>query len=518
MIRNSLSKAIILGLLFVLASFFAGANSKVSNGAKPNVVIIIANDLGIGDLGVYGQQKIETPNIDALAKQGVRFTNFYSGAPSDAPSLAILLTGKHAGKSAIRGTDEWMERGPATNYVKVLLDSTLEGQRPLPVGEETIADMLKMNGYSTGIFGLWSLGSAISVGSPLNHGFDEFYGYSCLRQAQTYYPKYLWKNGQKVSMDNALVFPNMKLPKNADPNDPANYSIYTLDHYAPDSTLGASLRFIDSHKDKPFFMVYSSLLAKGPLQVPLQTLIRKYERKFLEETPYQGYFGGYPNRTPRATFAAMVTYFDMQVGAIVDSLKAKGVYDNTLIVFVSDNGPTSANGVDAAFFESAGKYPVSSTKGKDYLYESGIRVPFFVVWPHVINPDKVVEQSAISYDILPTIADILRIERPGNTDGISILPTLLGDNQEEQHDYFYWENSDNTAHQAIVVGKWKLIGKNMTFEEPDFELYDLSVDPYESNNVAADNSGVVEQLKGLMKKVRTVPAYDCFKLKYYGDK
>lgn len=498
-----------LGIL--LPAINAGAQERPKS--KPNIVIILANDLGIGTLGVYGQAKIETPNIDALAAEGMRFKNFYSGSPSDAPSLGIWLTGKHAGNAAIRGTDEWLERGPTTNYVKVLADSSLEGQRPLPVGEETIADILKMNGYTTGAFGIWGLGSAISEGSPLNHGFDTFYGYTCLRQAQTYYPKYLWSNSRKVNMDNALVFPNMKLAGNADPNKEENYMMYTLDNYAPDSIFIHTLRYIDSQsKQQPFFLLYASPLAKGPLQLSDKSLVRRYERKFLEEPPYLGNSGGYPCRTPRATYAAIVTYFDRQVGQIVDELKQKGLYDNTIIIFASDNGATLTNGIDASYFEAAGPYAVSNTRGKDYLFESGIRVPFFVVWPGMIDPKQVSEQQAISYDILPTITEVVGLERPSYTDGISILPTLLGKEQDEQHDYLYWENSDNTAHQAVKMGKWKLIGRNMSFVEPDYELYDMSEDPTETKNVAADNPAVVDQLKALMQRARKKPMYSSFYL------
>ena len=483
---------------------------------KPNIVVVLASDLGYGDLGIYGQTKIETPNIDRLAAQGIRFTNFYSGSSSFAPSQCVLLTGKHAGKTFIRGTDEWAERGSVMNYVKVLMDSTLEGQRPMPQGEETIANILKNGGYATGAVGLWGLGSAISEGSPLDHGFDTFYGYSCLRQAQTYYPKYLWKDRRKVSMDNALVFPNLKLPSAADPYKEETYSTYTLEHYAPDTLLNEALKFVDANKSKPFFLFYSAQLPQGPLQAP-QDLVKRYRLRFGEEEPYLGLSGGYPNRTPRATYAAMVSYLDEQVGKLVEKLKADGIYDNTIIIFTSANGATTTAGVDGNFFESAGQYPLGKGRGKGSLFESGIKVPFFVVWPAAIAPNQTSDQLAIGYDIAPTIAQMADIQKSDYADGISLLPTLKGNPQQEQHEYLYWENTDNLMHVAIREGKWKFIGRNMSYDEPYFELYDLSADPTESTDVSEENPEVVCKLIDMLLKARTSPNIPCFKIKYFED-
>jgi len=506
-----------LGATIILPQIvFAVKPADSTKLVKPNIVVILASDLGYGDLGVYGQTKIETPNIDKLAAQGIRFTNFYSGSSSFAPSLCVLLTGKHAGKAAIRGTDEWAERGSVMNYVKVLQDSTLEGQRPLPKGEETIADILKNAGYATGAMGLWGLGSAISEGAPTNHGFDTFFGYTCLRQAQTYYPKYLWRNNRKVSMDNALVFPNQKLPATADPNKEESYAFYTLDSYAPDVMLGEALKFVEASKAAPFFMLYSAQLPQAPLQVPL-SYVKKYQRKFGEEAPYLGLNGGSPNRTPRATYAAMVSYLDQQVGRLVEKLKEQGVYENTIIIITSASGAAATSGIDGAYFESAGLYPLGKNRGEGYLYESGIKVPLVVVWPSGIASNQITDQLAVGYDIVPTIASLLGVGKPSYADGISMLPTLLGNHQDEQHDCIYWENADNCGHIALRAGKWKLLGRNMCYDEPMFELYDLSVDPTESTDVSAENPSVVLQLVDMMLKARTNPAVQSFKLKYLED-
>jgi len=483
---------------------------------KPNIVVVLASDLGYGDLGVYGQSKIETPNIDRLASQGARFTNFYSGSSSFAPSLCSMLTGKHVGKAAIRGTDEWVERGSVMNYVKVLMDSTLEGQRPMPLGEETIANRVRERGYVTGTVGLWGLGSATTQGSPLLHGFDSFYGYTCLRQAQTYYPKYLWRNDSKVSMDNALVFPNMKLPTNADPYKDESYLSYTLEHYAPDSILMAALRFVEVNKSNPFFLLYSAQLPQAPLQVP-QERVRRYRLKFGEEEPYLGLNGGCPNRTPRATYAAMVSYLDDQVGMLVEKLKAEGVYDNTIIIFTSATGAASQSGVDGAFFESAGKHPLGKGRGSGFLFESGIKVPMIAVWPSVIAPNQVVDQIGIGYDVFSTLADVAGVDSVASGDGISLLPVLEGKPQENQHEYLYWENADNLGHIALRMGKWKLLGRNMSYDEPYFELYDLEADPEENNDVSEQNPDVVCRMVDLILNARTSPSISSFKLRYLED-
>lgn len=481
--------------------------------AKPNIVVILASELGYADLGAYGQTKIETPNIDKLAAQGMRFTNFYSPSSSFAPSLCSMLTGKHVGKAAIRGTDEWTERGSVMNYVKVLMDSTLEGQRPMPKDEQTVASALKGSGYSTAFVGLWGLGSAVSEGSPLEHGFDSFYGYSCTRQAETYYPKYLWRDRQKVSMDNALVFPNMKLPANADPTSKDSYISYTLDHYAPDSTLGAALRFVDANRTKPFFLFYSAQLPQSPLQVPASE-VGRYQIRFGAEEPYLGLMGGCPNRTPRATFAAMVSYLDKQVGLLVDKLKADGVFDNTIIILTSATGANANSGVDYDFFKCAGELPLGDERGRGYLFESGIKVPLIVAWPAVVAPNQTIDHLAVGYDIASTITEVTGASPLSDGDGISMKPLFDGSRQMDAHDFVYWENTDNLGHVAIRSGKWKLIGRNMSFDEPYFELYDLSADPAESVDVSEQNPDVVSNLVDLLVKARTSPQIPCFKMNY----
>jgi arylsulfatase len=505
-----------------LLLYIASANAQdpqqapAAKAKQPNIVVVLASDLGYGDIGAYGQTKIETPNIDELALRGVKLTNFYSGSSSLAPSLCVLLTGKNAGRSAIRGTDEWAERGSVMNYVKVLQDSTLEGQRPMPASEQTIASLLKSKGYRTAVVGLWGLGSAVSEGAPLKHGFDYFYGYSCLRQAQLYYPKHLWENSHRVKMDNALVFPNLKLPSGADPYNKQSYAAYTLDHYAPDSILSHALSFVGQNDERPFFLLYSAQLPQAPLQNP-KKFVESYARKLGDEEPYLGLNGGYPNRTPRATYAAMVSYLDEQVGKLVEELKQKGVYENTLIVVTSASGAATQAGVDGEYFNSAGIYPLGKGRGKGYLFESGIRVPFIASWPSVIAPNTTNQQVAVGYDLYPTLAEIVGATPTSETDGISILPALLGNHQEEQHDYLYWENADNYGHIAVRAGKWKLLARNLSYDEPYFELYDLENDPREMEDISEQNPTIVYQLVDMIFKARKSPEIAAFKLRYLED-
>ena len=230
------------------------ANSSHEKKQKPNIIYILADDLGYGDLGVYGQKKIETPNIDELAKEGMKFTQHYAGAPVCAPSRSVLLTGKHLGHSLVRGNDEWAKRGKVWNYRAVIADSTLEGQFPIPAGTVTIGRLLQQGGYKTAVVGKWGLGAPQTDGVPNKQGFDYFFGYNCQRQAHTYYPVHLWENDHRVHLDNDTVAPSTRFSKDADPYDLANYAPYTLKEYSPELMFGRITRFVDENKDKPFFL------------------------------------------------------------------------------------------------------------------------------------------------------------------------------------------------------------------------------------------------------------------------
>ncbi len=331
---------------------------------QPNIVFIVADDLGYGELGSYGQQHIRTPNLDRLAADGTRFTNHYSGSPVCAPSRAVLLTGLHTGHAYIRDNDEMPERGD------VWRDLSLEGQRPLLQGTRTIGSMLQEAGYPTGAVGKWGLGGPGSTGEPNKLGFDHWYGYLDQRMAHNYYPIHLWRNGEKDILEgNEYFHPHQRLPEDADPTDPASYTPYTGTQYSMDRMAEEALQFIRDNKDNPFFLYLPFTIPHVSLQVPEESL-EEY-LGVLPDTPYRGEKGYLPHRAPRAAYAAMITRMDREIGRIMTLLEELQLADNTVIMFTSDNGPTFNGGTDSEFFNSAG--PLRGLKTE--IYEGGIRVP-----------------------------------------------------------------------------------------------------------------------------------------------
>ena len=501
-----------LAIILVMMQACAGSDEKIET--KPNIIYILADDLGYGELGIYGQQIIETPNIDILGGGGMKFTQHYTGAPVCAPARCVLLTGKHTGHAYVRGNDEWGARGDVWNYQAMFDDPGLEGQRPIPDSIVTVAEVLKSAGYKTGIVGKWGLGAPGTEGVPNKQGFDFFYGYNCQRQAHTYYPMHLWKNEERVLLNNKMVAPHSHLPEGADPDDPESYANFSLTDFAPDLMHEEALKFMDQNRDRPFFLYYASPVPHLPLQAP-RRWVDYYKKKLGEEKPFaQGRY--FPNQTPRATYAAMISYLDEQVGDLVKKLKEIGVYENTLIIFTSDNGPTYTGGVDASFFDSAKPFKSEYGWGKGFVHEGGIRVPMIASWANKIKPGSQSNHISAFYDVLPTLCDILDLPKPENTDGISFLPTLL-EKPQDQHEYLYWEFPANTGQQAVRMGKWKAIRKNLFEGEMDIALYDLEADPGEQNNVAANHPQVIKRMKTIMRNARTTPLTDVFKLAALGD-
>ena len=506
-------------LLICIAGFCLLACKKDrKRNSKPNVVYILADDLGYGELGVYGQKKIKTPNIDALAAKGMLFTQHYSGSPVCAPSRYMLLTGKHSGHAKIRGNDEWASRGDVWNYAKAVQDPNLEGQRPISPKTPNVAKLFKKAGYTTAIIGKWGLGAPNTEGIPNNVGFDFFYGYNCQRQAHQLYPKHLWKNREKEWLNNELVPSHSSLDKGADPYDIASYKKFEQKDYAPQKMQTEALRFIESNKDNRFFLYYASPLPHLPLQIP-QSYTQKYVKEFGEEEPYKG--GGYfPNRYPKAAYAAMISYLDAQVGELVKKLKSLGIYKNTLIIFTSDNGPTyNIGGVDAAYFNSTGIFSNTYGRTKGFVYEGGIRVPMIATWEGHIKAGSRTDHISAFWDVLPTVADLLGVPKPEHIDGKSFLPTLVNEpNKQAQHPFLYWEFPAYKGQQAVRMGKYKGIRKDIFKGNMSIELYDLSKDPAEQNNIAAQNPEVVDQIRDIMQKEHTNPVIERFKMKPLGDK
>jgi arylsulfatase len=497
----------ILPVLLML-SFFSYSNAQTNN-AKPNIVYILADDLGYGELGCYGQQKIETPNIDALAKEGKRFTQHYA-FPVCAPSRYSLLTGIHSGKAYIRGNDEWGERGHVWDFKAMEENPFLEGQLPIPDSTLTVAEVLKKQGYTTALTGKWGLGAPFTAGLPNKQGFDHFYGFICQRQDHTYYPGHLWENEMRVPLNNKIVDPQIHFPKNMDSLDEKNYAIYQQQDYAPDFLIKDVLNFIDKNSDRPFFLFYASPLPHASLQAP-KKWVDYYHKKFGDEPPYPG--GNYfPCRYPNATYAAMVSTLDEQVGEIVRELKAKNIYDNTIIIFCSDNGPSGEGGNDPDFFNSGGPFKSGYGWGKGFLFEGGIRVPFIVSWPGKIKAGSASDMVSANIDLMPTICDLLKIKSPKNMDGISILPEILGKPQTQQHPYLYWEFPGYNGQVAVRMGKWKGIIFNIAHGNLQWQLYDLESDIREQHDVAKQHPEIIQQLDAIVKKEHHTPEVKRFLL------
>lgn len=451
--------------------------------AKPNVVFILADDLGYGDLGFLGQKYIETPHIDRLASEGMFFTQHYSGAPVCAPSRSSLLTGLHTGHTPVRGNFE----------VKP------EGQFPMPDTLLTLSKVFKDAGYVTGAFGKWGLGFIDTSGDPSKQGFDLFYGYNCQRYAHRYFPAYLWKNQEKI------ILPG---------NDWSNKVTY-----APDLIQEKTLEFLEDNKDKPFFLFMPIVMPHAELAAPDDEILQKYRSKFGDEIPHVGGKGsdygpemvipGYQSAAyPHATFAAMVERTDRYVGEVMAKLDELGLDENTIVIFTSDNGAHQEGGADPDFFDSNGVF-----RGyKRDLYEGGIHVPLIVKWPGKIKPASNSSHVSAFWDWLPTFAEIVGQPKPEDIDGVSFLPTLLGASGQSTPDYLYWEFHELGGRQAILKDGWKLVKYQVKdTSKTTTELFNLSEDPSELVNLVLQNPEKARELEQLIEKAhRPNPVFKLF--------
>jgi len=441
-------------------------SSSAKRRKKPNIVYILADDLDYAELGCYGQKKIKTPNIDKLAAEGMKFTQHYSGNPVCAPSRCALMTGLHTGHTQVRGNKQV---GGKEGWV---LGSTIGGQWPLEAGTVTIAGILKDAGYTTGAFGKWGLGLVGTTGDPNKQGFDHFYGYICQRQAHTFYPNHLWRDGEVEWIE---------------ANKDGKEQVYSHDLIAQEA-----LKFIRTNKDRPFFLYVPFTIPHMALQVPEDSLA-EYRGKW-PDPPYKGDKGYFPHPNPRACYAAMVTRMDKDVGRIMSLLKELALDDNTLVIFTSDNGPTFNGGSDSAFFESA--KPLRGLKGS--VYEGGIRVPYIARWPGRIKAAGTSNHISAFWDFMPTCCELIGEDPPRDIDGISMLPTLFGRDQEQRkHEYLYWELR---GQQAIRMDKWKALrlkpGRKI-------ELYNLESDIAESNDLTDEHPEVVAKMAKIFRTGRT---------------
>ncbi len=454
---------------------------------RPNVILIVADDLGYGELGSYGQERIRTPVLDRLAAEGTRFTQHYAGSPVCAPSRDVLLTGLHTGHSYIRDNDELPERGD------VWRDTTLEGQRPILPDTYTLGRLFQDAGYVTGAIGKWGLGGPGSSGEPNLQGFDHWFGYLCQRQAHNYYPTHLWRNGTRVALDGNDWFPaHQRLPDDADPDDPASYGRYRGETYSMDAMVAEAIAFVEAHREDPFFLYLPFPVPHLALQVPEES-VAEYRGSF-PERPYRGEQGYLPNPTPRATYAAMITRLDGEIGRILARLAELGIDRRTLVLFTSDNGPSWVGGVDREFFGSSG-----GLRGrKAELLEGGIRVPLLVRWPGRVPAGAVSAHVSGFVDYMATFADLVGRPRPPESDGTSFLPTLEGNaGAQPEAPFLYWEFQ---GAQALRFGRWKAL--RAAPGEP-LQLYDLAADPAEAEDVAGREPAAVAEAELLLAGART---------------
>jgi arylsulfatase A-like enzyme len=427
---------------------------------KPNIVFILADDLGWGDLGCYGQKKIKTPNLDQLAQDGVRFTQAYAGSTVCAPSRCALMTGLHTGHCRTRGNGGG---GNARSNV------------PLVPDDVCVADLLKKAGYATALVGKWGLGEEGSTGVPTRKGFDHFFGYLNQHHAHNYYPDFLWRGEKKVEIGN----PQSKIENVAE-----KFNVYT-----PDLFLADALQFVTDNKSKPFFLYFATTVPHANNE---KTRATGEGNEVPSDAPYSAETWPQTERNK----AAMITRMDADVGKLLARIKELGLEKDTVVIFASDNGPHQEGGNKVEFFSSSGPY-----RGfKRSMTDGGIRIPAIVRWTGTTKPGTVSDHVWAFWDFLPTACDFAGVDVPRAIDGISIAPTITGKGAQKPHEFLYWEFHEGGTTQAVRHRNWKAI---RTAPGRPLELYDLARDPAEKQNVAADNAMVVARIEAYLKTART---------------
>jgi arylsulfatase A-like enzyme len=436
----------------------AGEHRTAASQDKPNIIFILADDLGYGDLGCYGQEVIQTPNLDRMAAEGMVFTDHYAGSTVCAPSRCCLMTGLHTGHALIRGND----------------------RVPLRPSDVTVAELLKGAGYTTGLVGKWGLGEPDTTGIPNRKGFDYFFGYLNQTHAHNYYPDYLWRNEQKVPLANRVT-----------PINPPGGVATERVQYSHDLFTAAALDFVSRHRRESFFLYLAYTIPHANDESKPNGM----------EVPSYGPYTDEDWPTPQKGHAAMITRMDGDVGRLFARLKSLGLDGKTLVLFSSDNGPHKEGGADPAFFDSGG-----ALRGyKRDLYEGGIRVPLIARWPGHIAAGTGTDHVSAFWDFLPTCCDLAGVAPPQGIDGISMLPTLLGKpDQQKQHAYLYWEFHEQGKKQAVRMGDWKGIRLNVAKDaNGPIELYNLKDDLGEEHNVAEQHPEIVKRIAEIMREART---------------
>ena len=487
-------------MLLFGCGLLASAAVQAQEQQKPNIIYIMCDDLGYADVGCYGQQYISTPNLDRMAAEGMRFTQAYAGSPVSAPSRACFMTGQHTGHTKVRGNKEYRI---GSIYYGNNQDPTQTGQEPYDPAHVILPEIMKDNGYTTGMFGKWAGGYEGSESTPDKRGIDRYYGFMCQFQAHLYYPNFL------NSYDRAAG--DTEVRREVLQNN-INHSMYGEDYknrrdYSADLIHQEAMEWIDKQTaDKPFFGIFTYTLPHAELAQPNDSILQAYQGAFCQERSYSGDAGSRYNPTNIAhqQFAAMVTRLDAYVGEVLAKLEEKGFADNTLVIFTSDNGPHTEGGGDPDYFNT--ERLLRGTKRS--TTEGGIRVPFIAWWPGQVEAGVVNDHQLAFYDLMPTFCDVAGIdnyvERYTNKslavdyfDGLSFAPTLLGEGEQQAHDFLYWEFHE-TNMMALRMGNWKLVVQN-----GNCSLYDLVTDTHEDNNLASQYPEIVEEMKAIILREHT---------------
>ena len=494
--RNSVFFSMLMCLQLLMFSLQGEA------AEKPNIIFILADDLGYGELGCYGQKKIKTPNVDQLAREGMRFTQHYTGAPVCAPARCVLMTGQNLSHAEIRGN---RDSGNGRKF---------PGQWPITAEIVTIAEVLKEAGYKTGAFGKWGLGPSDTTGSPIKQGFDRYFGYNCQRNAHSFYPEFLDSDESQQIINQGLIPGHQRKPEGE-----VKAGDYRLKNYAPDVILREAEKFIDQNHDQPFFLYLPFVEPHVAMQPPQEWLDRYPKEWDAEKGVYRGQNGYLPHPRPRAGYASMISDLDEHVGAIIKKLKEYKIYDNSIVIFTSDNGTTHPGrdpafhigGVDASFFQST--LDLKGWKGS--VYEGGIRIPCVVRWPGKVKAGSTCEVPSYFADWFTTLTHIGQGELPQQQlDGINLTPVLQGKPAPERKELMVWDFRGYGGQVAIRDGKWKAVRLNLSRKPRPWELYDLQQDRAEEHDLAQQHPEIVKRLEAAFIKSRSVepdfpnPTYD----------
>ena len=494
-------------LLLFGCGLLASATVQAQENQKPNIIYIMCDDLGYADVGCYGQQYISTPNLDRMAAEGMRFTQAYAGSPVSAPSRACFMTGQHTGHTKVRGNKEYRI---GSIYYGNNQDPTQTGQEPYDPNHIILPEIMKDNGYTTGMFGKWAGGYEGSESTPDKRGIDRYYGFMCQFQAHLYYPNFLNSYDREAG--------DTEVKREILQNN-INYSMYGEDYknrrdYSADLIHQEAMEWIDKQSaDKPFFGIFTYTLPHAELAQPNDSILQAYQGAFCQEKNYGGDAGSRYNPTNIAhqQFAAMVTRLDAYVGEVLAKLEEKGFDKNTLVIFTSDNGPHTEGGGDPDYFNT--ERLLRGTKRS--TTEGGIRVPFIAWWPGEVEAGVVNDHQLAFYDLMPTFCEVAGIdnyvERYTNKslsvdyfDGLSFAPTLLGEGEQEKHEFLYWEFHE-TNMMALRMSNWKLV-----VDKGTCYLYDLVTDTHEDNNLASQYPEIVNKMKEIIKREHTASSISQF--------